>query len=54
MTYGTQHWQGWVLGEEEGRPLIHRAIEAGINFFDTANIYSRGASEEVLGEQGTA
>ena len=49
MTYGTRHWRGWALGEEEGRPLIRRAIEAGINFFDTADIYSRGVSEEVLG-----
>lgn len=49
MTYGTQHWRGWALGEEAARPLIRLAIEAGINFFDTADIYSRGASEEVLG-----
>ncbi|MBS0247798.1 MAG: aldo/keto reductase [Proteobacteria bacterium] len=39
----------WVLTEEQGRPFIRRALEAGINFFDTANAYSDGASEEVLG-----
>ena len=54
MTYGTPHWRGWVLGEEASRPLIRRAVAAGINFFDTADIYSRGVSEEVLGEQGAA
>jgi 1-deoxyxylulose-5-phosphate synthase len=39
----------WALGEEASRPLICRAIEAGINFFDTANLYSQGTSEEILG-----
>lgn len=39
----------WVLNEEESRPIIKRAIELGINFFDTANVYSLGASEEILG-----
>src|SRR6266542_3596432 len=39
----------WFLDEEEGRPFIQRALELGINFFDTANMYSNGASEEVLG-----
>ncbi|CAG4901683.1 unnamed protein product [Acidithrix sp. C25] len=41
--------QPWTLGEEEARPILKRAIEAGINFFDTANIYSDGASEELTG-----
>jgi aryl-alcohol dehydrogenase-like predicted oxidoreductase len=39
----------WVLNEENSRPIIKKAIELGINFFDTANIYSLGASEEILG-----
>jgi aryl-alcohol dehydrogenase-like predicted oxidoreductase len=39
----------WALGEEAARPLIRHAIEAGINFFDTANLYSQGTGEEVLG-----
>ncbi len=39
----------WVLDEESSRPIIKRALELGINFFDTANVYSLGASEEILG-----
>ena len=39
----------WTLDEERSRPLIRRAIEAGVNFFDTANVYSDGTSEEILG-----
>jgi 1-deoxyxylulose-5-phosphate synthase len=49
MTYGSKSWRPWVLEEEEGRPYIRRALEAGINFFDTADMYSVGVSEEVLG-----
>lgn len=52
MSYGdtTKGWHGdWVLGEDESRPFIREAVEAGINFFDTANMYSKGASEEVVG-----
>ena len=49
MTYGTKKWREWVLEEEEGRPFIQRALELGINFFDTADMYSLGRSEEVLG-----
>src|SRR6184192_668749 len=49
MTYGHKNWRQWVLEEEEGRPFIKQAIELGINFFDTADMYSVGASEEVLG-----
>jgi aryl-alcohol dehydrogenase-like predicted oxidoreductase len=49
MTYGTSQWRDWVLDEEESRPFIRRALEMGINFFDTADMYSRGVSEEVLG-----
>jgi len=49
MTYGSSCWRPWVLDEEASRPLIKQAIDAGINFFDTADMYSLGASEEVLG-----
>jgi aryl-alcohol dehydrogenase (NADP+) len=49
MTYGSKNWRPWVLNEDEGRPIIARAVELGINFFDTANVYSRGVSEEILG-----
>jgi aryl-alcohol dehydrogenase-like predicted oxidoreductase len=49
MTYGDPGWSSWVLTEEQGRPFIKRAIEHGINFFDTADMYSLGRSEEVLG-----
>jgi 1-deoxyxylulose-5-phosphate synthase len=49
MTYGSSQWRPWVLDEQASRPLIKQAIEAGINFFDTADMYSLGASEEVLG-----
>src|ERR1700691_6257426 len=49
MTYGSKRWREWILEEEEGRPFIKRALELGINFFDTADMYSVGASEEVLG-----
>jgi aryl-alcohol dehydrogenase (NADP+) len=49
MTYGSRKWRPWVLDEEESRPFLRRAIELGINFFDTADMYSVGASEEVLG-----
>ena len=51
MTYG-EPGRGhpvWSLREEDSRPLIKHALEAGINFFDTANLYSRGSSEEILG-----
>src|SRR5580658_9305574 len=51
MTYG-EPGRGhpvWSLGEEQSRPLIKHAVEAGINFFDTANMYSQGSSEEILG-----
>ena len=49
MTYGTPQWRPWILDEASSRPFIKRALEHGINFFDTANMYSRGVSEEVLG-----
>jgi len=49
MTYGTPSWRPWVLDEQESRPFIKRALEHGITFFDTADMYSRGVSEEVVG-----
>ena len=49
MTYGSPQWRDWVLDEEASRPFVKHALEAGINFFDTANVYSLGGSEEVTG-----
>jgi aryl-alcohol dehydrogenase (NADP+) len=49
MTYGSPNWRTWVLDENASRPFIRRAIELGINFFDTADMYSQGISEDVLG-----
>lgn len=51
MSYGdpTRGWHTWALPEAESRPFLKKAVEAGINFFDTANAYSGGASEEVIG-----
>ena len=50
MTYGSKKWRDWVLEEEESLPFYKRALEAGINFFDTANVYSVGVSEEITGK----
>jgi aryl-alcohol dehydrogenase-like predicted oxidoreductase len=49
MSFGdaSKGWHKWILDEEASRPIIRRAVEAGINFFDTANIYAAGTSEEV-------
>lgn len=49
MTYGSKQWRPWVLEEEEARPFIRNALEFGINYFDTADMYSAGKSEEILG-----
>jgi aryl-alcohol dehydrogenase-like predicted oxidoreductase len=49
MTYGSKKWREWVLEDAEARPFFRRAIEAGINFFDTADVYSLGVSEEITG-----
>lgn len=49
MSYGTPEWRPWVLDEAQSRPFLRRAVEAGINFFDTADMYSRGVSEELTG-----
>jgi aryl-alcohol dehydrogenase-like predicted oxidoreductase len=50
MSFGSSDWRDWVLDGAEGKELIDRAIDLGINFFDTANMYSKGESERVLGE----
>jgi aryl-alcohol dehydrogenase (NADP+) len=50
MSYGTPEWREWVLSEEESMPFFQRALEHGINFFDTADMYSLGVSEEVTGK----
>ncbi|KAJ7905613.1 NADP-dependent oxidoreductase domain-containing protein [Mycena olivaceomarginata] len=50
MSYGTPEWQDWVLPEEEGLKHIKAAYDAGINAFDTANVYSNGLSEVILGK----
>jgi aryl-alcohol dehydrogenase-like predicted oxidoreductase len=51
MSFGdaSKGWHKWILDEEASRPILKRAVEAGINFFDTANIYAAGTSEEVTG-----
>ncbi|HEV2533705.1 aldo/keto reductase [Phenylobacterium sp.] len=49
MTYGSKEWRSWVLDMEESKPFFQTAIEKGITFFDTANVYSIGVSEEVTG-----
>ena len=49
MSYGNSQWRDWVLDEDESRPILRRALELGVNFFDTADMYSAGVSEEVTG-----
>ncbi|WP_424004076.1 aldo/keto reductase [Haloarcula salina] len=49
MSFGSSEWRDWVLEEDESREIIERAIDLGINFFDTANVYSLGESERILG-----
>ena len=49
MTFGSTAWRPWILPEDASRPFIQRALDAGINFFDTADMYSRGVSEEIVG-----
>jgi aryl-alcohol dehydrogenase-like predicted oxidoreductase len=50
MSYGTSKWRPWVLDETDSRPFVKKALDAGINFFDTADMYSKGASEELTGK----
>ncbi|QBR71794.1 aldo/keto reductase [Beijerinckiaceae bacterium] len=49
MTYGSPQWREWVLDEAASRPFIRKALDLGVNFFDTADMYSLGDSEEILG-----
>ena len=49
MTYGSKKWREWVLEENEAKPFVKRALDAGINFFDTADVYSIGESERITG-----
>ena len=49
MTFGTPAWRPWVLDETAARPIVRRAVELGINLFDTADMYSAGLSEEITG-----
>jgi aryl-alcohol dehydrogenase-like predicted oxidoreductase len=49
LTFGSKEWRPYILTEEESRPIIERALDLGINFFDTADMYSLGVSEEILG-----
>ncbi len=49
MSYGSKKWRDWVLNEEDAKPFIKRALDAGINFFDTADVYSLGESEKITG-----
>ena len=50
MSYGDTAWVPWVLGEEEGMEHVKVAYDAGINTFDTANVYGNGLSEVILGK----
>lgn len=50
MSYGTPEWQGWVLNKEESLPLLEYAYKAGIRTWDTADLYSHGQSEQIIGE----
>jgi len=49
MSYGSSKWRDWVLEEDKAKPFIKRSLDAGINFFDTADVYSVGESERVTG-----
>jgi len=50
MTYGAKSWREWVLEEDDARPFVKAAVEGGINFFDTADVYSLGESERITGK----
>ena len=49
MSYGDPKWRPWVLDEQAAQPFFRAALDAGINFFDTADMYSLGVSEEITG-----
>ena len=53
MNYGSKRWRPWMLEEDEARENFAYAIEHGVNFFDTSNIYSLGMSEQIVGPLGT-
>lgn len=50
MSYGSPKWQGWVLPEEQALPLLEHAYKNGINTWDTADLYSNGVSEQIIGK----
>lgn len=50
MSYGSRQWQEWVLDEDEALPLLEYAYKRGINTWDTADVYSHGRSEEIIGK----
>src|SRR5215213_6560753 len=50
MSYGSKQWREWILEEEESKPFVKCALDAGINFFDTADVYSTGESERITGK----
>ncbi len=50
MSYGDPGWREWLLPEEAAEPIVRRAVEAGVTFFDTADMYSNGRSEEITGQ----
>jgi aryl-alcohol dehydrogenase (NADP+) len=49
LTFGSRTWRDWMLTEDEARPIVRRAVELGVTYFDTANVYSLGVSEEITG-----
>ena len=50
MSFGSRQWRPWMLEEDDAKPFFRRAVELGINFFDTADVYSLGVSEEITGK----
>jgi 1-deoxyxylulose-5-phosphate synthase len=50
MSFGSSKWRSWVLDNDDARPFVQKALEGGINFFDTADVYSQGESEKVVGQ----
>jgi aryl-alcohol dehydrogenase-like predicted oxidoreductase len=49
MSYGDRRWREWMLDESQAEPIVRQAVEKGVIFFDTANVYSNGVSEEITG-----
>ena len=50
MSYGDKRWMPWVLEEDDALPILEHAYKAGINTWDTANVYSMGKSEQIIAE----